>query len=158
MILRTEVAEGGPGSAASNKYNHFTNKKWHEPPFSQPVCKRQTPPTSHETNKNRSPYEQSDFPSKTHITLSINNLHKYPPKKTVLTFSKQFSTSPSLHLRFTFATTLLFVRFDIRGIAMMQQCAIKNRWYMYRQNINIFLCKSAHMQRIWQKGEFVAYR
>ena len=27
MILSPEVAEGGPGGSASNKYNHFTNTK-----------------------------------------------------------------------------------------------------------------------------------
>ena len=70
-------------------------------------------------------------------------------KKTFLTFSKQFSTLPSLHLRFTFATpslhlrytfatTLLFVRFDIRGIAMMQQCAIKTQRDGHLYNVNIF--------------------
>ena len=55
--------------------------------------------------------------------------------QTILHFT--FAT-PSLHLRYTFATTLLFVRFDIRGIAMMQQCAIKTQRDGHLYNVNIF--------------------
>ena len=138
------------------------NIKQHDLPPSEPVCKRQTLQTSCKADNPRSPYEHADSLPKSVYYINCQRF-------TIISTGKNFPISlkqpvrypfaiPSLFLRYPFAIPSLFLRFSSGGIAMVQQCAIKIRWYMYRQNINIFLCKSAHMQRIWQKGKFMAYR
>ena len=112
--------------------------KRHDQPLSKPVCKRQTHQTSLKTDKKQNPGGKSHPRENPNTHLPIRYLWNFPLEIYFQHFPSHTFAIPSLLLRYTFATTLLFVRFDIRGIAMMQQCAIKTQRDGHLYNVNIF--------------------
>ena len=112
--------------------------KRHDQPLSKPVCKRQTHQTSLKTDKKQNPNGKSHPRENLNTNLPIRYLWNFPLEIYFQHVASHTFAIPSLLLRYTFATTLLFVRFDTGGIAMMQQCAINTQGHRHRHNVNIF--------------------